>query len=338
MENGEQKIVIYWSWKKTVSLAAAVLLVPTLFIWTFALTLKTTVINPNYYKGVLAATDTYDKLIQDGIPSLIVDTKVSQNDTTDWLAKEAVIFVVQKAIDPTWLQTITNKLIDQIVLFFDNEQKVGEKVELDLSQAESFLANANTTLSFVGEIIPSCGTTKADGTTVACEKIDNDEIKNDITVIGQNMSSLSLGMVDISDEVTEANSAVGFIQKFVKDVNGYLWVTTILAIVFIAAIVLASLKEYYYMTRFLAWPLGIASILTFIMVLIVSPVASGDYSSLSQNLPDAMNSIIADVLKGFTSGLFHRLEIIALIVLLIATVGYVTMVVLEKKIPALKRK
>lgn len=338
MEKHEQKIVIYWSWKKTVSLVAAILLVPTLFIWIFSLTLKTTIINPNYYKGVLATTDTYDKLIQDGIPSLIVDTKVSQNDTTDWLAKEAVIFVVQKAIDPTWLQTITNKLIDQIVLFLDNEQKVGEKVELDLSQAESFLANTNSTLSIVGDMIPGCGSTKADGSTVACENIDNDEIKNDITVIGQNISSLDLGVVDIGDEVSEVNSAVGFIQKFVKNVNGYFWVTMILAIIFIAAIVLASLKEYYYMTRFLAWPLAIASILTLIMVLIVSPVASGDYSDLNLNLPDAMNSIIADVLKGFTSGLFHRVEIIALIVLLIATAGYVTMVVLEKKIPALKRK
>jgi len=44
----EQKVVIYWSTKKTVSLICAVLLVPVFIIFVFATTLKTTILNSDF--------------------------------------------------------------------------------------------------------------------------------------------------------------------------------------------------------------------------------------------------------------------------------------------------
>lgn len=337
MEKSDQKIVIYWSWKKTVSLIAAILLVPTLFVWIFSLTLKTTIISPNYYKGVIKSADTYNRLIRDGIPSLVLGSTISEDTTTDWLAKELIVFVVQKAIDPAWLQGLTDTTIDQIVTFLSSEDKTGKKVELDLTQASGFLSKANASLGLISQMVPTCSGDQTEVAGISCKDIDSNQIKQSVADIQKKIADFNLGAVDLGKDINQVNSAVSFIQKFVRNVNSYFWFTTIFAIILIATIVFLSLKDLYYLTRFVVIPLVIAPILSFIVVLLLMPLASSDYSNVSFNLPPEMNAIIADVLKYFTSGIFHRLEIIALIVLLVALAGYITILVLEKKIPALRR-
>ena len=126
MEEGDKKIVFYWSAKKTASLIYSIIIVPVFAIFLFSLVLKTTIINPNYYKANLKKVDAYNRLIQDGIPSLLLQSKTANNDAG--YSKDLMVFVIREAVDPVWLENLTNKIIDQTVAFFPPPAKPGENL------------------------------------------------------------------------------------------------------------------------------------------------------------------------------------------------------------------
>ncbi len=323
MEKGDQKIVIYWSWKKTLMIIAAVLLVPTLFIWIFSFTLKTTVISPNFYKGVLKKADTYNRLVNEGIPSLVLSSTVSKDATTDVVAKELIVFVVQKTIDPLWVQAATNKLIDEIVVFLRVGNKAGNKVEVDLASADQFLNKTNAWLGLASQMIPSCtgGETKTAATICKNADINPDQIRQSIATVQNDIGNLKLGTINIENDVTKVNSVVSFIQKFVRNINLYFWFSLVIGLLLIAAIVLLSFEDLRFMSGLIAIPMAIAAIFSLVVVLLLNPLSNVG-TNLSLDLPTEMKSIIADALHYNTLGILHRLEIISVIVLALAVVVY----------------
>ena len=341
MEKTDQKIVIYWSWKKTISLIAAILLIPAILIWIFAFVLKTTTINPGYYKSVLMKANTYDRLIKDGIPSLIVGSTVSQDAATDILSKELIVFVIQKSVDPIWVQNLTEKVIDQIVVFLGSDNTTGKKIEVNLADAETFLDKTNDGLILLNQMIPSCNendtgsnllSAMATG-TVNCKdmNVNPDEVKKDIVVTQEKISDFKLGMVNLEKDVTQVNDVIVFIQKFVKNVNSYFWWSMTISLALILLIIILNLTDWLAASKFISVPLLLASVFSFGIILVLNPIASVDYTNLALNLPYEMNAIVADVLKYQTLGIFHRLEITTGIILAVALIIYFIMPLLISK-------
>ncbi len=129
-----------------------------LLILLFSLTLKITVANSEFYKSNLKKNNTYQRLIQDGIPSLITESIISDNAITDTISKDLIIYIVQKSIDPVWLEAVTGKLIDQIALYFSNPDNLGHKVELDLQGSRGFLSQVSGGLTVLEQFVPEQNT------------------------------------------------------------------------------------------------------------------------------------------------------------------------------------
>jgi len=217
MVSHDKKIIIYWSWQKTVSIICACLIVPLLLVFLFSLTLKTTIINPEFYKKNLEKNNTYDRLIHDGIPSLVLESNISDNQFSDILSKDIIIYVVQKSIDPLWIQNLTNSLIDQIATYFAATHDSGKKIELDLSQSSDFLYKVSNGLTLVSQLVPNC--TNSTVALGSCKNVNTDEIKNDILKIQTKIDQANLGVIDIQNYVTNANSFILNIQNIIQNMD-----------------------------------------------------------------------------------------------------------------------
>jgi len=222
-KNEDQKVVIYWSTKKTISLICAILLVPMFVIFIFSATLKTTILNTNYYLDNLKKVDAYNRLVDDGIPSLILDTKISDNALTDSFAKELAIFIIQKSVDPIWVEAQTGKLVDKISEFLRNPDA---NISLDLSGTEKILNKVSTGLLVVDSLTPNCAEAQnaSQNQTAPVQISDlktNCGLKNDIAIIKNQVDKIHLGTVNLNNHIKNANSFIESVRSFTNNINFY---------------------------------------------------------------------------------------------------------------------
>jgi len=325
----EQKLVIYWNTKKLISLICAILIVPTLIVFLFSLTLKTTVINPAFYKSNLKKADTYDRLVSEGVPSLIMDSDVGKGVVTSPIAKSIVVYVLQKSIDPAWIESLVNATIDQVVKIFSTYSPAAPKVNLDLKNGELYLSRVSEGLLILQQLVPSC----SDQSQIAnCQKmsVNLDQIKSQIGKIQTKIDAINLSSVDIGKQIYQANSFIISLQKFVREVNNFFYGSLVILLALILAIIGLEYRKLSAMFKFISLPLVIGSIAGFLIIWPIKAISSAGSNSLNLDLPDAMNSIIADVIQANVDGIFQKFGLIAGIVLGIFVIVYVGVLILEK--------
>ncbi len=332
---GDKKIVFYWNAKKTWTIVCCALLVPVFLVFLISLTFKQTLLNPQYYKDNFVKADTYNRLIQEGIPSVIMQTKISDNAVADAFAKEIGVFIIQKSIDPVWLQNMTNDLVDQIVKFLGDPNK---KINLDLSKAQTVLDKTSNGLAIVTQIIPSCSEAQNNallnqiaGNSLNCDNMSTnlDQIKQYLVNAQKEISAINLGVVEIDKNVQNANSFISNIRQIIDNVNTYYMVSLILMILLILAIILLELRNIPFMIKSISISINIGSLATLLLGLIGKAVVPTSFINNS-NLTQTMQDIISSFLRQDIIGVFQKLNTSSGIVLIIFVVIYIATIVLEK--------
>lgn len=329
----DNKIVLYGHWKRFFSILLAVLAGLSLVFFLFLYTFKTTLTNPEFYKNNLKKADTYSQLINDGIPAVIMKAKISDTQTTNLLAKEAIVYVIKKTIPPSWVEKNTEKLIDKTANFLAKPHQNPEII-LKLDELGGYMGQIGDSLLVLEQIIPSCTQAQSDSSIVKqlfnvsidCKNMDMnlDQIKQDMNQSGIALKQLKITELNLTEEIRQAVQNLNSLRKFIQDIIVYMWVALILFILFALLIILLQRKSIYHLVKYLSWTILISSGLALLFGLTGE---NWGLKTIAENVqfsvPSAMQTIIdnftAFMVKGFfakmiiTSGVFFIIGVLTLI-------------------------
>ena len=338
---GEQKVIIYWSWKKTVVLVCALLIIPFFLIFSYTLSLKKTLLNREYYKENLRSVDTYNRLVTEGIPSIILEMQISDNALTDSLAKQVSIWIIQKTVDPIWVQDQTEKLVDKTADYLADPSK---NITLDLSGSKDFLNKTSSALFLAENFVPSCEQAQTQASTsklgllananLDCSKMKTnlDDIKSDLEGTRQKINTMKLGVINLDSYIGDANSYISSIRGYSHNIRFYFWFSLIALIILVAAIVLLGIGDIYFMLESVFLPLAIASLLALGVGLLGQKITPTSYiGPRMATLPDELKSIINDFMQTSILGIHKQLAVFSGILLCIFIVIYIVILILKRK-------
>ena len=318
----DKKIVIYWNAKKTISLICGIFFVPLLFVFIFSLTLKNTIANPQYYKDNLKEINAYNRIVNQGIPSLILEMHISDNKLTDSLAKELTVFLIQKFVDPDWIQETTEVFIDKTIAFF---QKPDQQIKLDLSNYQKKLDKLSSGLLVLEGIIP-------ESTASASKMAANlGEIKKDLQGIRLAIDKIDLGVVRADQTVQKINSSIQLIHKFMVYINVWLWACLAAMIILIGVVAFLQWKNYALVIKLISCFAGVGAFLSLIVAFIANIFVPKGLGNFDIVLSSSIRDIINDFLKITISGIFQRMETYAAVILVISVAVFVSVLIVERK-------
>ncbi|MCL5795219.1 MAG: hypothetical protein M1338_02585 [Patescibacteria group bacterium] len=301
-------------------------------VFIFSAVLKTTILKTDYYLSNLKKVDAYNRLINDGIPSLILDTKISDNQLTDSFAKELAIFVIQKSVDTAWVEDQTEKITDKIVELLSNSKGT---VSLDLSGTKNILSKVSTGLLVLDNIIPGCKETQnASDNQAGLGKILDARtycnVKTDLVRIKNSIDKISPGIVNLDSSIKNANSFIENIQHFTSNINFYFWLSLISLIILLGLIVILEFYDLAFMIKSISLALIIASAITFFGGLISKAFISTAYVGVSASITGPIKVIIGDFIAASVAGIFSHLEIISGIIFGVFLIIFIVVIFLQK--------
>lgn len=313
---------------RTLTICASIIASIALIIFLFALNIKTTLINPNFYKNNLQKADTYNQLLSTGIPALITDTKISQDAATNLLAQQGIIFVVQKAIPTTWVQEQTEKFIDQIAVFIEKPHD-NPVVTLKLDNLDVYMSQISDGLTVLEQIIPSCADSQKDdnqlkqllNVSIDCKNMtyNLDDIKKSISNTRDEINKIESNSVNVTEKVQQAYDGLVTFQTVIKDVSIYLWTSLIIFILMIIAIAYMQYKNTSALTRSLSYPFLISSVVVFIVASSAkAPMVSLSVQLLNINVNTAIQNIINNLVRVSVTEVFAQLQLVSGIIALIS--------------------
>jgi len=313
------EIIIHWSLRKTLTAVCGLFFIPALVLFLVSLTFRQTVINPAYYKTNFRNIDAYNRMINQGIPSLILKTHISNNPLTDTVAKDVATLLFQKFVDPSWLEEATNRFIDATINYLTDKTT---EIELNLSDAREYLNRASSGLFVVREFIPTCEKIKDDKQlSVLCtdKMINPDEVIQDIDGIRREIEAINLKTIQFDEVVSLINADVNAIRTFAKNVHIYLAVSLIVIILSVVGVIALQWRNLMITIRSLTFFTGAGSLLTFLLGLVTHqfvPKTIGQAKEII--LSPSIRAIIQDFIHVSISGVFERLELYACVVMILS--------------------
>jgi len=329
----EEKIVIRWSLKKTLTLIIGIFFIPVLVIFLVSLTLQQTVINPRYYKDSFKHIDAYNRMVNQGIPSLMLKTKLSSDVFTDTIAKDISTLVLQKVIDPAWVEGATDTFIDTTIGFLT---KKNHEITLNLIDARRYIMSASNSLLIITGIIPTCDQTQTKTTLsktsvpvdlsflCANKDINLDEVKKNLETIRKDLITINLEAVQFDEIVSLINTDLKAVRTFAKDIHIYVGVSMIVLVIFIGAIVFLHRRRLNHIIFSLSLFTGIGSGIALFMGFIGNQFAPKTIDQSREiMLSPSIRAIINDFLEASISGIFLRLEIYAGVLLVVSALLFI---------------
>lgn len=307
------------------------------FVFVLSLSIKATFLNPQYYKDNLKKVDAYTRIINDGIPSLLLTVQISDDQLTDSLAKEVATILIQKAIDPAWLESMTDTFINKTVEFLRNPN---ESVSLNLTDFNTTLEKVSKSLLVLEELIPGCKDVTAakasSNKTVAkaaslipatldCTDSSEslDEIKKDIGGIREKIDLVNLNAIQVGQIVSDANTFLQKIRSFIKEVNVYFWASLVSLMVLILGYFIVKRDDILGALQRASFVGAISAFLTLVIGFIAGQVTPQTLGNEQVAFSPAMKMIANDVVKSLVSGFFQYFEVCALVVLVASIILYV---------------
>lgn len=338
-EKDDQKIVIYWSWRKILNWILLIILVPVFIVFLLSTSLKNTLANPNFYKENLNQSNTYNRLIDEGIPALITEATISENQNINFLAKQGIIFVIQKSISPDWVRQKTEAIIDKIADFFARPDTTS-KITLKLDDFKNTLLEINDGLVILNEFIPTCEETKTNDNkniplnlSIDCEKmnINLDQIKENIQVVQTNINKLALRDVEITNEVESVFRTIDTIRNHLIIIEASFWSSLIVFLILVVLLIIFNLKKFATIIRSITVPIIIGSLGVLAYSLIRQSVVSPQIpQTLNFNIPSALNSIISDFIKTNVNNFYNYVNTLSIIVLVVMIAINILILILQK--------
>lgn len=330
-EKGQQKIVIYWNTKRTIALICSILIVPIISVLILSLTLKTSVINPEFYKANLKKVDTYNRLIDEVVPAVILNLSSDRDAINSSITKDLLVVIIQKSIDPAWIEGLTNKIIDQIVLVFSKISDQSQVVDLNLRDSQVFLQKLSNSLIFLESVIPNCSSQPAEAKILCGSDNNLDEIKEEIHELVGRLNNINLGVIDITEQVSEANAYILSLKNFIAHVNTFFYVSLAIFLLLVLTIVLLCWDNLPLMIKSVALPIILSTFFGMVFVLIVKSFVLVSLPTVQFNfLPKAAVTLINDIIRANIEGIFNRYEVIAGIFLGFFVLLYALVLILEK--------
>jgi len=264
----------------------------------------------------LKKVDAYSRLINEGIPSLILDGHISNNELTDSFAKQLAIFVIQKSLDPTWVENQTGKLVNKIAESFRNYK--GEAT-LDLSETKDVVTKVSAGLMIFDNMLPACDKTQPSTTSQALlgkvmDAETNCEVKSDLKGIREQVDKINVGVVNLDEQVKNANAFIVSVQHFSSNIKFYFWFSLISLFLLLGLIIILEINHISFMAKLVSIALMVASGITFFGSLLAQSLISTAYSGAISNPSGPIKAIAGDFIASSVSGIFTRLEIVSAIV------------------------
>lgn len=339
--NEDNKIVLYWNWRGILTVICGILLGFSVSLFLFTFTLKNTALNTQFYKDNLKKADTYNRLLIEGVPSIILDSTLTGNQISNMLAQKAVIYVIQKSIPAEFIEKEVNAIIDKIAQFLAKPTE-DYKFNIDLIQFNSYLKQSSDGLILLSQILPSCKETqdlnqeasKLLNTSISCKETDVnlDEIKKSITSLAVEIEKINTAGVNINNDIKQAFATITNIQIYIKSITDYMWGSLILMMIFIMAIVLLQLKNICKIFRYISLPIGIGSLLVFLGAIVSQNMTlKSFYENLNSNLSPVMQSIINDLIKTNITQFYYYAKTVSGYTFLTALIIYLVFYFVDRK-------
>lgn len=329
----EENIVIRWSFRKTLTCIIGIFFIPAFVIFLVSLTLQQTVINPTYYKDSFRQIDAYNRMVNQGIPSLILKTRLSDDAVTDTVAKDISTLVLQKVVDPSWIEGATDTFIDTTIGFLT---KKNQEITLNLTEARGYLTSASNSLLIITGLIPTCDQTPTKVTVARTsvpvdlsflctnKEINLDGIKKNLESIRQEINTVNLEAVKFDEIVSLINTDLTAVRTFVKDIHVYLVSSIVILAILIVIIIFLYRERLNSIIFSLSLFTGIGSVLALLIGIFGNQVAPKTISQSREIiLSPSIRAIINDFLDASISGIFSRLELYGGVTLIVSALLFI---------------
>lgn len=335
----KDQIIIHIRYKKILSIICAILAGLSLLSFIYLYNLKMTVANPEFYKTTLEKANTYNRLINEGIPAMITETKISDNLLANYLLKDTIIFIIKKTIQPEWVETQTNNLIDQIAKIFSKPLNQ-TKITLKLDKLDLYLAQASDGINILSQIIPSCA--ESEKTNEVAQKLLNisidcksmninlDQFKSDLTKAREAINKIHLTQVDINSQIKQGIEKINRFQMLIKDLRIYTWVALFMFLFFMVLVGLFQWKNLYTLIKYISITVFSASAVALIIAFIIQSSITGNITNaLNFNLAQEMQAIIYDFAKVNVAEFFYRIKLITGVLIGLSAASYFITYILD---------
>lgn len=337
-EQGDKKIVIYWNWRTIVNWILLIILVPIFAIFLASLTMKNTIANPNFYKNNLNEANAYNRLINDGIPSLIMDATITDNETSNFLAKQGIIFVIQKAVSPDWVREKVDMILDKTAEFFAKPEKE-PSITVKLDDFDANLATINDGLVVLNQFIPTCEEAKNNtdakliNIPIDCDSmnVSLDQIKTDITNIQSKISNISTKNIELTHEIEKVFDSINLIRNYIVGLSIALWSSLVLSIIIIIALIVINMKALTHIVRSITLSLGIGGFSILIFSIIKKSLIDPNIANnIDLKISYTVRLIITDIVKTNIDNFFNYLITLSSVVLVLMIAINIAMLILKK--------
>ena len=276
----DEKIVLYGQYKKILSVVLVVVAGLALIAFLLSGSIRTTIVNPQYYKDIFKKANTYNDLLEKGIPSVIMESSISDNIVTNVLAKQGMIYVIKNTIPSSWVEKKMETLIDDISLYIANS-KSNPKIAVQLNDADEYLIQIVDGLDILEQIIPSCsqaqvtdqGLVSLLNVNVDCSKmsVSLDDIKSEIAKGKTAIQKLEAAEVNLTNEVQKGANFFTGVDQFANRVGGIYWASLAVLILSILIIIWLQFKNIYKILMYVSVPIAGASAIVLLAALISKP-------------------------------------------------------------------
>lgn len=326
-EKGDKKIVLYWNWRKIVSWILLLILIPTFGIFIISLSLKNTLANPDFYKENLAEANTYERLINDAIPSIIMDSTLTEDNKTNLLAQQGIIFVIQKAVSPDWVQEKTDSLIDKTASYFSKPENE-PSITIDIDDFNSNLKTISDGLIILNEFVPTCEEAKNFESqnnsllkiSLDCEStsFNLDQLKDDISLAQKEVKNLSVEDIEIANEFESVLKEINIFKNYFFNISKVIWISLILSILFVATIILINKEKMFKAIKSTSIALSIGCLAIIIYSTIERSLTSPQISkTMDLKITYSLKVIINDIAKVSVDNFFGYLITLSAVILAI---------------------
>lgn len=337
----DEKIVLYGHYKKLLSIIFAVLAGLSLIAFLLAGSISNTVVNPQYYKDIFTKSNTYEDLLEKGVPSVVMQATISDDAMMNMLARQGIVYVIKNSIPASWIQDKTELLIDDISQFIKNSKKNPEIV-LQLHDIDSYLVQIGDGLTVLEQIIPSCADAKNTSdelkglinVDIDCANmaVSLDDIKGQISKAKIAISQLEVAEVNLTDEVQKGADFFTGVNQFANRVSGMYWWSLVIFILSLVVILLLQYKDIYKLIKYIAIPIAGSSGMVLLAALISKPsVLRSIDDNFHLETTQEMHDIIIRFLHTAVIDRYTSVITISSILLVISLAIFIVSILLHRK-------
>lgn len=337
----DEKIVLYGHYRTIFSVIFAIIAGVSLVAFLFLYTMKTTVANPEFYKSTLKKADVYNRLINEGIPSVIANTTISQDVLTNLVAQKTIIYIVKQAVPADWVEQQVDTIIDKISEVFSNPHSTPDTV-IKLESMSTYLSQISDGVLLLEQVIPSCAqsqnmnaqTNQLLGVSIDCKSmnVNLDQIKESLKTASAKINQLKTVSVDIGQEIQNGVEGINAIQQRIQNLKNYIWITFIIFLLAVLFLAWMQFKKPLSLAKYLAWIIFSTSILALITAFIQeTSILNNINGNLSFNLPAEMSSIITDFAKTAVIAFFYQIKLVSAILFGVSLVTLIITTIIGKR-------